>query len=170
MAASALVFKIKESESQLRKLLKKQPEHLRDRVRLLLVAKKSELALSKQALADKVGIDPNSANKWRKLYLEGGIEKLLVFKRGRKKPGMITPKIHKKIEELLSDPHNAPRGYEELRAWLDKNFLPGIKYHAVNKYIKRKFNAGLKVARKSHIQKDVEAVKAFKKTPGHSKE
>lgn len=169
MAAPALPFKIKETEKQLRELLKQQPEHLRDRIRLLLTARKSDIALSKKTLAERTGIDPNSANAWRLLYIQGGIKKLLEFKRGRKKPGRITPKIHKKIEEKLADANNAFLGYEELRAWLDKHFLPGIKYHAVNKYIKRKFSVGIKVARKSHIEKDLQAVEAFKKTPLHSK-
>lgn len=170
MAASALPFKINESEARLRALLKEQPDHLRNRIRLLLTAKKSDVPLSKNILAERTGIDPNSANTWRRLYLKGGINKLLEFKRGRKKPGRITAKIHKKIAQRLADPDNAFRSYEELRAWLDKRYLPGIKYHAVNKYIKRKFKVGLKVARKSHIQKDMKAVEAFKKTSIASKE
>ena len=165
----ALTISIKESVQQLKELLKQQPEHLRERVRLILVIKQSERSLGKNELADLLGIDPNSANSWRKRYMDGGIDKLLEFKRGRKKPGRITAKIHKKIEEKLSDPTGAFRGYEELRQWLEKTYLPGIKYHAVNKYIKRKFKVGLKVARKSHIQKDEKAVEAFKKTPVKNK-
>lgn len=42
-------------------------------------------------------------------------------------------------------------------------FCSGIKYHAVNKYVKRKFGAKLKVARKSHIKKDEKQVEEFKK-------
>lgn len=169
MAARKRNFPVKESEKQLKNLLRQQPIHLVDRVRLLIVAKKTDRPLSKHELAEKTGIDPNSANKWRNDYLTGGIKKLLEFKRGRKKPGQITPDIHKKIEEKLSDAHDGFRSYEELRQWLEKNFLPGIKYHAVNKYVKRRFNVKLKVARKSHIQKDPKAVKAFKKTPDHFK-
>lgn len=168
--ARALYVSVKESSKQLKQLLKQQPEHLRDRVRLLLVLKQSDVPLGKMELARLLGIDPNSANSWRKRYAEGGLKKLLEFKRGRKKPGRITPQIHKKIEKKLSDPKGAFRGYEELRQWLDKNYLPGIKYHAVNKYVKRKFNVRLKVARKSHIQKDPKAVEAFKKTTGDNKE
>ena len=125
--AKALHISIKESIKQLKELLKQQPEHLRDRVRLLLVIKQSDRPLGKNELAKVMGIDPNSANGWRKRYSEGGIKKLLEFKRGRKMPGRITPKIHKKIEEKLSDSHGAFRGYEELRQWLEKNYLPGDK-------------------------------------------
>jgi CBS domain containing-hemolysin-like protein len=38
-----------------------------------------------------------------------------------------------------------------------------INYHTVNKYVKRKFGAKLKVARKSHVNKSEEAVIEFKK-------
>ena len=168
--AKALNIFVKQSVKQLKELLRQQPENLRDRVRLLLVIKQSDRPLGKNELAKLLGIDPNSANGWRKRYTEGGLKKLLEFKRGRKKPGRITPQIHKKIEKKLSDPKGAFRSYEELRQWLEKNYLPGIKYHAVNKYIKRKFNVGLKVARKSHIQKDQKAVAAFKKTSVHHKQ
>ena len=39
MAAPALPFKIKETTLKLKALLKEQPEHLRNRIRLLLTAK-----------------------------------------------------------------------------------------------------------------------------------
>ena len=161
---------VKESDKQLKELLKQQPEHLRTRIRLLMEIKQSKESLSKNELARRLGIDPNSANKWRKYYKEGGLKKLLIFKRGRKKPGRITPELHKLIEKKLSDPKDAFRSYEELRQWLDENYLPGIKYHAVNKYVKRKFKVKLKVARKSHINKDDKAVEAFKKTSRYTKE
>lgn len=167
--AKALHISVKESTKQLKELLKQQPEHLRDRIRLILLIKQSDIPLGKNELAKLLGIDPNSANAWRKRYSEGGITKLLEFKRGRKKPGRITLEIHKKIEKKLSDPNGAFRSYEELRQWLEENYLPGIKYHAVNKYIKRKFNVRLKVARKSHIQKDQKTVEAFKKTSNVNK-
>ena len=42
-------------------------------------------------------------------------------------------------------------------------------YHAVNKYVKRKFGARLKVSRKSHVLKDPAAEVVFKKAfPGSS--
>jgi hypothetical protein len=38
----------------------------------------------------------------------------------------------------------------------------------MNKYVKRNFGAQCKVARKSHVKKDPDAVAAFKKTSGDS--
>ena len=76
---------------------------------------------------------------------------------------MIAAEVHKKIEEKLTNPREAFRSFEELRQWIDKDFVPDIKYHAVNKYVKHKFGAKLKVARMSHIQKDEKTSGGVKK-------
>lgn len=162
--AKALHIKIKESEKGLRVLLKKQPEHLRNRVRMLLELKKAQGALSKNALADIIGVNHNSIQSWRSLYRKGGIKVLLEFKRGQYTPTYFDEKITHEIKERLYDPSSCIRSYEELRQWIDKEFIPGIGYQTVNKFVKRKFGAKLKVARKSHINKDEKAIKAFKKT------
>jgi len=67
------------------------------------------------------------------------------------------------IEAKLTHPDEAFRSFEELRQWIDEHFVPGINYHMVNKYVKRKFGAKLKVARKSHVWKDKQQVEEFKK-------
>ena len=161
--AKGLIFHIKETEADLKKLLRKQPEHLRDRVRMLIVCKKSTDPLSKTTLSQEIGVNHNSIQKWRKAYISGGIEKMLEYNRGGFKPSLITADVHKKIEEKLTNPKEAFRSFVELQQWIDKHFVPGIKYHAVNKYVKRKFGAKLKVARKSHIKKDEKQVEEFKK-------
>ena len=160
---------IKETVSDLKSILKKQPDHLRNRIRLLIVMKESKEPLSKNSLASIIGVNHNSIQSWRKLYEKGGIKKLLEYNRGGYKPAMIRGKIFKKVEERLNSPDDAFRSYGELRQWIDDNFIPGINYHTVNKFVKRKFGAKLKVARKSHVDKDEQAVEAFKKTSDHSK-
>lgn len=165
--AKAIEITVKETLSDLKKLLKRQPEHLRDRIRMLMIIKQSEEPMSKHQLAKAVGVNHNSIQKWRKMYREDGIEKLQEFHRGGFKPSLIDAETHKRIEARLRSPEEAFRSYEELRQWIDENFIPGIKYHMVNKYVKRKFKARLKVARKSHVQKDQQAVEAFKKTSDH---
>ena len=53
--------------------------------------------------------------------------------------------------------------FVEIQHWLKENFGMEMKYQAVNKYVKQKFGARSKVARKSHINKDDNAVVVFKK-------
>ena len=160
--AHPLQLKIKEPLSQLKRLRWQQPQHLRSRLQMLILIKEKK-AFSKNDLADALGVNHNSVQTWRTAYRKGGLSALLRFKRGGFKPSLISPTVHRAIEKRLKNPTEAFNGYEQLRRWIDEHYLPAINYHTVNKYVKRHFGAKLKVARKSHIQKDEQAVKEFKK-------
>ena len=60
------------------------------------------------------------------------------------------------------------RGYVELLDWVESTLKKEIKYNTLLKYTNREFGASVKVARKSHVKKDPEAVFAFKKTSRRS--
>ena len=68
------------------------------------------------------------------------------------------------IEKKLKDPQNGLRGYVELLNWMEHEFNKTFKYNTVLKYAYRHFQSKIKVARKSHVKKDEEAVATFKKT------
>ncbi|HEY0299080.1 MAG TPA: winged helix-turn-helix domain-containing protein [Arachidicoccus sp.] len=55
-------------------------------------------------------------------------------------------------------------GYVELQEWIEKEFQKEVKYNTVLKYAMRHFGSSVKVARKSHVKKDEQAVAVFKKT------
>lgn len=93
-----------------------------------------------------------------------GIDKLLEHGRIGFKKSIIPADVHKKLEEKLNDPQNGLRGYIELQEWVNNEFLLNVKYITILKYAKRHFGTKIKVARKSHIKKDSEAVEDFKKT------
>lgn len=61
---------VKESEQELVKLKNKQPVHLRKRIDMLLVLKRSETSLSKFELSKILKVNHNTAQKWRNLYFE----------------------------------------------------------------------------------------------------
>jgi transposase len=159
----AIKIAVKESKDDLLQLKRKHPVHLRKRIEMLIICKRAEEALSKLELAGKVKVNPNSIQKWRRMYLDGGIDLLLTFNRKGYKTGMINEQIHAEIEKKLTNPNEPFRSYIELQQWIDRTFIPGINYHTVNKYVKRHFGASLKVARKSHINKDEQAIEDFKK-------
>jgi len=160
--AKALQIDIRESLEELKNIKTKQPQHLKGRVQMLILLKK-EGPMSKLQLADALAVNQNTAQNWRKAYQSAGIEGLLQYERGGNKPSVIPDKAHKVIEKRLSNPEGAFRSYTELQQWISEHFVPGIKYTTVNAYVKRKFGAKLKVARKSHIQKDEQAGAAFLK-------
>ena|SRR5437899_1182358 len=166
--ANPLQISIKESLSDLKALLKNQPSHFKPRVQMLITIKKSATGLSKNALAELIGVNHNSIQIWRKKYLQGGINELLFHRKTGFKPSLITPEAHKSIETKLNEPLEGFTSFKELQQWVDENFVKGIKYVTINSYVKRHFGAKLKVARKSHIKKDHQATEAFKKTSASS--
>ena len=161
--ANALLFKIKESEAEIKRLIKTHPIHFTPRLKMLLACKKSKIPLSKNELANLIVANHNSIQTWRKAYILGGITALLTYKKTGFKPSLISLEAHKKIEEKLNSPTDAFRSYKELQQWVDKEFSKGIKYITINHYVKRHFGTKLKVARKSHVNKDIVAEENFKK-------
>lgn len=162
--AKAKNIVVKETLQELKQLLKEQHKQtMRNRIIMLQQIKQSDVPLSKNELASLVGVNHNSIQKWRRLYESKGIKGLLEQTRGGKRREVITLLAHAAIEKRLKSPSDAFISFEELRKWVDEHFIPGIKYVTLNAYVKKHFGAKLKVARKSHIQKDLHAVNTFKK-------
>lgn len=157
---------IRESISELRSLQRKHGELIKKRLQVLIEIKKSgESGISKRALSSITGANHNSIVKWRKMYLKGGIDSMLSHgRKGGFKPSVITKKAHLAIEKKLNDPKNGIRGYVELLDWVNSELLKDLKYITLVKYVQRHFGSKIKVARKSHVNKDMEKVEAFKKT------
>ena len=78
MAKSKKIL-VKESEEELRKLKIKQPAHLKKRIEMLLVLKKSEDSLSKIELSNILKINQNTAQTWRNMYFKKGLDGLLIY-------------------------------------------------------------------------------------------
>jgi transposase len=164
MAKSKQII-VKESEQDLVKLKHKQPVHLRKRIEMLLVLKRGETSLSKLELSKILKVNHNTAQKWRNLYSEKGVEGLLYYGKIGFKPSIISKELHLEIQLRLNSPKDAFTSYIDLIQWITDNYMPqGINYQTINSYVKRNFGAKLKVARKSHINKKQEDSDAFKKT------
>ena len=139
------------------------------RVRMLIEIKRAQNAgISKRTLADLVGVNHNSIQTWRNLYLSGGVTLLMTHKKTGYKPTKISKQEHAAIDRKLRDPQNGIRGYTELMKWVEQEFQKSVSYNTLYKYCVREFGSSVKVARKSHIKKDAEAVEAFKKTSRRS--
>lgn len=156
-----LTIVVKESIKELKGLQKQQPSNY-NRLQMLILIKENVI-VSKDGLATALSVSNKSVHVWRTRYNEGGLETLLEDKRGGK-PGQITEPIHQELASRLNNSKDGFKSFIEIQQWLGENFGIQMEYHAVNKYIKRKFGARPKVARKSHINKDDSAVALFKKT------
>lgn len=156
---------IKESIKELRSLQRKSIPLIAKRIAILIVLKKHQTTgISKRAVSELTGINHNTVLKWRNIYEKEGIDAFLHHERIGFKPSLITQEEHQKLEILLHNPENGIRGYRELLDWVQREFNKDIKYITLLKYVQRNFNTKIKVARKSHIKKDKEAVETFKKT------
>lgn len=158
-------FKIKESESDIKKLIKSSNSMIGKRLHALLVFKRYEASgISKRVVADEIGVNHNSIQTWRTSYIEGGIKALMDHSNTGYKPSKINEQQEKVLKEKLSDASNGIVGFNELLDWFNKSFKTEINYKTFHGFVVRKFNAKIKVARKSHVKKDPAAVEAFKKT------
>ena len=156
---------IKESVKELSQLRKNSSDTINKRLLMLLAIKKAEnYSISKRDLAKLIGVDPNSITSWKKLYEQQGISGIMSDGRIGFKPSVISAQEHKKIEKKLKDPKNGIRGYVELLDWVKTELSKDMKYITLLKYSQRNFGSKIKVARKSHVKKDEQAVEAFKKT------
>ena len=157
---------VKQTIAELRQLQRRHGELIGKRLQMLIEIKKHEKAgISKRELSRITGINHNSIVKWRKLYNLSGIEPLLKHGRvGGFKKSVVSKEEHKEIAQKLNDPKNGIRGYKELLEWVNKELSKDMKYITLVKYTQRHFGSKIKVARKSHVKKDEEAVGTFKKT------
>jgi len=161
--ANALKITVKETLSELRKLHKSAASHHAPKIKMLMTIKKSAYDLSKNELAAQVGANHNSIQTWRTKYKSGGIKELLSDGRIGFKPAMISKEAHEQIRMKLHDAQGGFTSFKELQNWVDTHFKKGVNYNSLRHYVKRHFGAKLKVARKSHVKKDMDAGECFKK-------
>lgn len=156
---------VKENLNDLQKLYKKSATLVQPRIKMLIeLVKHQESRISKRDLAKTVGVNHNSIQTWRTMYLNGGLELLCRNNMKGYKPTILNQQEHKKIEEKLSDPENGLQGYKELLSWVEDQLNIKMKYSTLYSYCRSKFGTKIKVARKSHVQKDNKKVELFKKT------
>ena len=165
--AKAKIIHIKESSKELKHLQKNQSLTIIKRLNMLLELKRNGAnGISKRQLSKLIGVDPNSIQKWRTLYLNQGITGIITHGRIGFKPSVITKEEHRKIEQKLNKPKDALKGYKDLMRWINDELGKEIKYTTIVEYCKRHFKSKIKVARKTHVLKDEAAEIAFKKTSG----
>lgn len=159
------VFTIKETVAEIKKLQKASTQMISRRLQVLLIFKRYEVeGVSKRTVADETGVNHNSIQTWRSLYIKGGIEELMSHKNKGYKPSKINSEQENTLKTILHNPENGFVGYIELQTWFNETYKSDIQYNTFRGFIIRKFKSKIKVARKYHAKKDQEAVDAFKKT------
>ena len=163
--AHAKVIIIPETEKDIKSLIKKSTPFIAQRLRVLLILKQHETTgISKREVSLLVGVCSGSVQKWRTLYIRDGIDGLLKHNKIGYKPSVFTSAERMKIQEKLNNPENGLHGYVELKEWIRNELGKDVLYRTVVNYCVTNFHSSVKVARKSHINKDVDKVDDFKKT------
>jgi transposase len=86
---------IKETEKEIKNLLKQSIPFIGQSLRVLLILKQNEKeGISKREVSKLVGVDPNSVQNWRTLYLNSGIDGLLKHQKKGFKPSVFNAIEH----------------------------------------------------------------------------
>ncbi len=157
-------IEVKESITELKALQKGSSFTIQKRLQMLLYIKKDTKGLvSKRKLSVSIGVNHTSITSWKRLYETKGINGLINDGRIGFKPSVVSAETHNALEIKLTTPSNNIRGYKDLQEWTNTELSQDFKYITLLKYTQRHFGCKIKVARKSHIKKEEEAVSNFKK-------
>ena len=160
----AFTLTIKESLTTLKSQYKKERNH-KNKLRLLSLILTKEKKFSRRVdLAEYLGVNIDTLNKWTKKYKVLGLEELLTINSGGTRREAVPKAIYKEIENKLNDSKNPLQGYTDAVSWIEQEFGYQIKYHTVRAFMIRNFGSKLKIPRKSHYKKDEVAFETFKKT------
>lgn len=158
-----LVIEVKESNKSLKVLYNQVTPTKQKRIQMLLLMQKVRHP-TKASLALALGVSGQSIQTWRSNYKKGGLELLLNDQRKGLQAGIIPIAVKENLQERLSSPTDGFTSYLQVQQWLKDSYGIAIKYHALYKFLRRNFKVKLKVARKSHVQKDAAQEGVFKKS------
>jgi transposase len=158
-------LEIKESLTELKNLASKQQTLKGEkRVKSLIYIKMNKFK-TRQEVSDFLGIHIRTLERWISNYKSTGIDQMICDKPKNKQSKIITPEIHQGLSLRVNNPHNPFLGYWDAQHWVKQEYGVDVKYQRIREYLIQHFKTKPKTPRKSHYKKDVEAEKAFLKTP-----
>ena len=129
-----------------------------------LILIKSDEYTTLEEVASHLGVSHRTLQRWLKRYREHGLERLLSPLTRNKPSKVITPEIHKELEQRLLSKDNPFSSYVEVQQWLEKTHHVKIGYKWLWAYMTTKMNSKLKVPRKVNVKKQPDAEDSFFKT------
>ena len=154
------VPKITESVSELKKLLRKTSVgYQKQRLTALYLFRSGQATTRKQA-AEMVGVHRRTVGHWIATYEADGLEALLARDYSPGRPS----RLSKEQQDMLRAELQKPEGfssYQEITDYIADTFGVQMNYKTVHRLVRYKWNAKLKVPRKSHKKKDQEACNEF---------
>lgn len=143
--ARQLKIEILESAEYLEKSLKKakHASH-KERLQMLWWLKTSQVTQHSE-LGRLLGRSPATITRWLQQYRQGGLEKLLEVKTAPGAQKKIQGEALEKLKHRLNSPESF-RSYREIVEWLDLECGLQVKYDTVNRFVREKLQAKLKVS------------------------
>lgn len=161
--ARRLKLEITETAAYLEKSLKQAKSGVRkERLQMLWWLKTGQVN-EHQELSRRLGRGHATITRWLRSYRTGGLSQLLEVKTA---PGA-DPKIQGEALEKLKQRLDSPEGFSSYRAivgWLEQECGIEVKYDTVNRFVREKLKAKLKVPRPQSLKQADQAVAGFKKT------
>lgn len=155
---------IKESIEELENLFKSQSKSKNiDRIQVLISIKEDQFT-TRQELSDFTKISRRSLERWLFDYRTGGLDKMLLPKKRKRKSNLISTEVHDALKKRVYDSEDGFLSYVEAQQWVESEFALNLKYNTIREYLMRHFKTKIKTPRKSHIKKDKNAVNGFLKT------
>lgn len=161
--AGRLVLEIGESAEYLEKSLKQaKSASQKERLQMLWWLKTEQLTQHQQ-LSERLGRSPATITRWLSKYRNGGLPELLAVKTAPGAPAKIQGEALEKLQQRLSSPEGF-RSYGAIVEWLDQECGLKLKSDTVNRFVRQKLKAKLKVPRPVSAKQAPEAVATFQKT------
>ena len=161
--ARPFVLEISEPAEYLEKSLKRaQGGPQKERLLLLWWVKTGQVS-QRQELHERLGRSPATVTRWLATYRQGGLSGLLTVKTA---PGA-TPKIQGEALSKLQQQLESETGFSSYGAiveWLREECDLDLKYDTVNRFVRDKLQAKLKVPRPQSLKQHAAAVSGFQET------
>ena len=145
---------IAEDLDELRRRLQTQRQAERKRRLHMLVLFQQDPTRSRLDVAEHLAVHRNTITRWLNLYTEGGLNGLLAIEQRGPKPGQRTlpAPVLEALEERL-DEEQGFGGYDEIQAWIQREFDLMVPYKSVYNLVRYHLGAKLKVPRPEHPKK-----------------
>lgn len=132
------------------------------RVQVLYLLK-TEKFKTIQEIADVVGKDRTTIQRWLAHYRAGGLKALLVDPERTGRPKIIPDYAIERLVEKLKEPQGFS-SYKAIQLWLNTELGIEVNYDVVHNLVHDKLQAKLKVPRPRSIRQEPGAVEQFKQT------
>ncbi len=161
--ARRLKLEITETAAYLEKSLKQAKSGTcKERLQMLWWLKTGQVN-EHQELSRRLGRGHSTITRWLNSYRTGGLSQLLEVKTAPR----AEPKIQGEALAKLKQRLDSPEGFSSYRAiveWLEQECGLEVKYDTVNRFVREKLKAKLKVPRPQSLKQASGVVAGFKKT------